>query len=101
MQTVAALALLFAIHSYHPSPFFVLDEVDAALDASNVAKVANYIREKTRTAEGQEEFQAIVISLKDYFFGKADALVGVTKDPLQGSSSTFTMDLTPFREPVS
>lgn len=36
---MAALALLFAIHSYHPSPFFVLDEVDAALDASNVAKV--------------------------------------------------------------
>ncbi|KAF9230138.1 RecF/RecN/SMC N terminal domain-containing protein, partial [Melanogaster broomeanus] len=31
-KTVAALALLFAIHSYQPAPFFVLDEVDAALD---------------------------------------------------------------------
>ena len=31
-KTVAALALLFAIHSYHPAPFFVMDEVDAALD---------------------------------------------------------------------
>lgn len=38
-QTVAALALLFAIHSYRPSPFFVLDEVDAALDNVNVSKV--------------------------------------------------------------
>lgn len=43
-RTVAALALLFAIHSHHPSPFFVLDEIDAALDAGNVNKVANYIR---------------------------------------------------------
>ena len=38
-KTVAALGLLFAIHSFHPSPFFVLDEVDAALDNTNVEKV--------------------------------------------------------------
>lgn len=43
-KTVAALALLFAIHSYHPAPFFVLDEVDAALDNVNVNKTSNYIR---------------------------------------------------------
>jgi structural maintenance of chromosome 1 len=43
-KTVAALALLFAIHSYHPAPFFVLDEVDAALDNINVDKISNYIR---------------------------------------------------------
>jgi hypothetical protein len=47
-KSVAALALLFAIHSYRPSPFFVLDEVDAALDATNVARVAHYIRNCTR-----------------------------------------------------
>ncbi len=49
----------------------------------------------------REEFQAVVISLKDYFFSKADSLVGVTKDPLQGSSATFTMDLNVFGEPES
>ncbi len=38
-KTVAALALLFAINSFSPAPFIVLDEVDAALDARNVAKV--------------------------------------------------------------
>ncbi|KAJ1481285.1 P-loop containing nucleoside triphosphate hydrolase protein [Baffinella frigidus] len=38
-KTVAALALLFAINSYFPAPFIVLDEVDAALDSRNVAKV--------------------------------------------------------------
>ena len=35
-KTVASLALLFAIHSYHPAPFFVMDEVDAALDNSKL-----------------------------------------------------------------
>ena len=44
-KTMAALALLFAIHSYQPSPFFVLDEVDAALDNANVAKLVNYVKE--------------------------------------------------------
>ena len=38
-KTIAALALLFALHSSNPSPFFVLDEIDAALDNTNIAKV--------------------------------------------------------------
>jgi structural maintenance of chromosome 1 len=38
-KTMAALALLFSIHSYRQAPFFVLDEVDAALDNVNVKKV--------------------------------------------------------------
>ncbi|CAI8613932.1 unnamed protein product [Vicia faba] len=38
-KTVAALALLFSIHSYRPSPFFILDKVGASLDNLNVAKV--------------------------------------------------------------
>lgn len=224
LQTVAALALLFAMHSFQPSPFFILDEVDAALDAVNVSKVANYIRwlllpypesqpdirgkakkhrnrsadcvmlsyistcctlccleraclskaeifsgldilakltseqtsslwadvcleltclvvlaarpwgrivvtdtangkwifylclrrassfcpvwnfmcilcrERTRDNGQASDFQAIVISLKDYFFSKADALVGVTKAPGSGNSLTFTLDLTKYPE---
>lgn len=70
-KTVAALALLFAIHSYQPAPFFVLDEVDAALDNTNIGKVAKYIREKT------ESLQTIVISLKEEFYSHADALIGI------------------------
>uniref|UniRef100_A0AAX7SPR6 Structural maintenance of chromosomes protein 1A n=1 Tax=Astatotilapia calliptera TaxID=8154 RepID=A0AAX7SPR6_ASTCA len=71
-KTVAALALLFAIHSYKPAPFFVLDEIDAALDNTNIGKVANYIKDQS-----MENFQAIVISLKEEFYTKADSLIGV------------------------
>ena len=58
-KTVAALALLFAIHSFRPAPFFVLDEVDAALDNTNVHRVARYMDQWTKS-----DFQCIVISLK-------------------------------------
>jgi structural maintenance of chromosome 1 len=92
---VAALALLFAIHSYQPSPFFVLDEIDAALDATNVARVAEYIRQKTRP-KAEQRFQSIVISLKDNFYERADALVGVARDVAGSCSATYTFDLTRF-----
>ena len=78
-----------------PSPFFVLDEIDAALDATNVTKVANYIRDKTRE-DADGFFQSIVISLKDNFYDKADALVGVCKDGDTGCSATLTFDLNRF-----
>lgn len=58
-KTMAALALLFAIHSFHPAPFFVLDEVDAALDPTNVAKLAGYIRQ-----QAEKDVQFLIISLK-------------------------------------
>ena len=44
-KTIAALALLFAIHSYQPAPFFVLDEIDAALDNTNIGKVTYNLRQ--------------------------------------------------------
>ena len=71
-KTVAALALLFAIHSYQPSPFFVLDEIDAALDNTNINRVARYIRKQT-----EADFQCIIISLKEEFYTKADCLIGI------------------------
>ncbi|XP_047958381.1 structural maintenance of chromosomes protein 1 [Salvia hispanica] len=104
-KTVAALALLFAIHSFKPSPFFILDEVDAALDNLNVAKVASFIRAKSCGGAKLESdvdfgssFQSIVISLKDNFYDKAEALVGVYRDSERGCSQTLTFDLTKYRE---
>ncbi|KAI0510191.1 hypothetical protein KFK09_010791 [Dendrobium nobile] len=104
-KTVAALALLFAIHSYKPSPFFILDEVDAALDNLNVAKVAGFIRSKSCSGARIEQdgeagcgFQSIVISLKDTFYDKAEALIGVYRDSEKSCSQTLTFDLTKYRE---
>ncbi|CAG8518942.1 15090_t:CDS:10 [Rhizophagus irregularis] len=92
-KTMAALALLFAIHSYQPSPFFVLDEVDAALDNTNVGKIANYIRE-----HASDTFQFIVISLKSTLYEKAQALVGIYRDQEVNSSKTLTLQLDKFQE---
>lgn len=91
-RTVAALALLFAIHSFRPAPFFVMDEIDAALDNINVKKVCLFI-EKQAKSEGKGGFQSIVISLKDMFYEKADALVGICRDAPTNSSRTLTLDL--------
>ncbi|PPQ70346.1 hypothetical protein CVT25_000126 [Psilocybe cyanescens] len=87
-KTVAALALLFAIHSYQPAPFFVLDEVDAALDNTNVAKVANYIR-----AHASDTFQFVVISLKNSLYERGQSLVGIYRDQDVNSSRTLTLDV--------
>ncbi|KAH8336546.1 hypothetical protein KR074_006753 [Drosophila pseudoananassae] len=92
-KTIAALALLFSTHSYQPAPFFVLDEIDAALDNTNIGKVASYIRDHTTN------LQTIVISLKEEFYGHADALVGIT--PGEGDclvSNVYIIDLTMFED---
>lgn len=87
-KTMAALALLFAIHTYQPAPFFVLDEVDAALDAQNVANVSHYIRE-----HASDRFQFIVISLKASLYERSQGLVGVYRDQEAHSSASVTLDL--------
>lgn len=87
-KTMAALALLFAIHSYQPSPFFVLDEVDAALDNANVEKIRNYIKEHSGPG-----MQFIVISLKTGLFQGSESLVGVYRDQEVNSSKAMTLDV--------
>jgi structural maintenance of chromosome 1 len=87
-KTMAALALLFAIHSFQPSPFFVLDEVDAALDNANVEKIKKYIRDHAGPG-----MQFVVISLKAGLFQDSDTLVGVYRDQEVNSSRTLTLDV--------
>ncbi|CAF1161690.1 unnamed protein product [Adineta steineri] len=93
-KTVAAICLLFALRTYKPAPFFLLDEVDAALDNTNIGKVADFIREQSAS-----EFQCIVISLKEQFYSRADALVGIYPEPGDCiTSHCLTLDLNQFDE---
>merc|ERR1719474_2090777 len=95
-KTIAALALLFAIHSFQPAPFFVLDEIDAALDNTNIGKVASYIESQ------RDKMNIMVISLKEEFYSHADALVGITTDTTKMQetgaliSKVLTLDLSPY-----
>ena len=90
-QTVAALALLFAINSFRPAPFFVLDEVDSALDNVNVNRVAKYIKK-----HASETFQVIQISFKSGLYESSDALVGIYRDTDEGSSKVLTLKLSEY-----
>jgi len=72
-KTLSSLALVFALHHYKPTPLYVMDEIDAALDFRNVSIVANYIKERTRNA------QFVIISLRNNMFELADRLVGIYK----------------------
>ncbi|KAI0838547.1 nuclear condensin complex subunit Smc4 [Hypoxylon sp. FL0890] len=72
-KTLSSLALVFALHHYKPTPLYVMDEIDAALDFRNVSIVANYIKERTKNA------QFVVISLRNNMFELAARLVGVYK----------------------
>merc|ERR1712046_424462 len=72
-KTLSSLALVFALHHYKPTPLYVMDEIDAALDFKNVSIVANYVKDRTKNA------QFIIISLRNNMFELADRLVGIYK----------------------
>ncbi|KAF9423720.1 hypothetical protein HW555_001046 [Spodoptera exigua] len=72
-KTLSSLALVFALHYYKPTPLYVMDEIDAALDFKNVSIVANYIKDRTKNA------QFIIISLRYNMFEASNRLVGIYK----------------------
>ncbi|NTV24114.1 MAG: AAA family ATPase, partial [Nanoarchaeota archaeon] len=71
-KTMTALAFIFAVQDHQPAPFYVLDEVDAALDKRNSEKLAQLIRQYVKKA------QYIVISHNDGVISEADNLYGVS-----------------------
>ena len=101
-KSLTAMALLMAIFRYTPSPFCILDEVDAPLDEANIQRLTRLIKEMSR------ETQFIVITHAKRTMEAAQALYGVTMqepgvsklvsvkfDPLPHASSSGAAALAP------
>ena len=85
-KALTAISLLFAIQNLKPSPFCLLDEIEAALDDSNVARFAQYLHKLTK------ETQFIVITHRRGTMTAADILYGITMQE-KGISTLVSVSL--------
>ncbi|MBQ8642615.1 MAG: chromosome segregation protein SMC [Clostridia bacterium] len=92
-QAFIAIALLFALIRVNPSPFCIFDEIEAALDETNVARVGRYVKKYT------DEMQIIMISHRRGTMEIADTLYGVTM-PQPGISKVTTVDMKTDRDAI-
>jgi chromosome segregation protein len=73
-QSFIGVALFFAILQVNPTPFCILDEIEAALDDANVGRYADYLREMC------EHTQFIIITHRKGTMEAADTMYGVTME---------------------
>ena len=85
-KALTAIALLFAIQNLKPSPFCLLDEIEAALDDSNVGRYAKYLHKLTKHT------QFIVITHRRGTMASADILYGITMQE-KGISTLVAVNL--------
>ncbi len=85
-KSLTAISLLFAIQNLKPSPFCLLDEIEAALDDSNVGRFANYLHKLTQNT------QFIVITHRRGTMEAADRLYGITMQE-KGVSTLVSVNL--------
>ncbi len=85
-KALTAISLLFAIQALKPSPFCLLDEIEAALDDSNVGRFANYLKKLTKNT------QFIVITHRRGTMTAADRLYGITMQE-KGVSALVSVNL--------
>jgi chromosome segregation protein len=81
------VSLLFAIFLYRPSPFCILDEVDAPLDEANINRFVDMVHQMT------DRSQFIFITHSKVTMEKSDALYGITMEE-PGISKVVTVKLT-------
>ena len=86
-RSLAALAFLFSVFEARPSPFYVLDEVEAALDDSNLRRFLRIVE------EFRDRAQLIIVTHQQQTMEAADVLYGVTMEP-GGSSQAIRKDMT-------
>ncbi|MDP6294334.1 MAG: AAA family ATPase, partial [Candidatus Woesearchaeota archaeon] len=84
-KTMTALSFLFAIQEHDPATFYVMDEVDAALDKANSDKLAKLIHQYGESA------QYIIVSHNDALINQADILYGVSMNPDAGRSNVVSL----------
>ena len=85
-KSLTAISLLFAIQNLKPSPFCLLDEIEAALDDSNVGRFAKYLHKLTKST------QFIVITHRRGTMAAADRLYGITMQE-KGVSTLVSVNL--------
>ena len=85
-KSLTAISLLFAIQNLKPSPFCLLDEIEAALDDSNVGRFAQYLHKLTKNT------QFIVITHRRGTMAAADRLYGITMQE-KGVSTLVSVNL--------
>ena len=85
-KALTAISLLFAIQNLKPSPFCLLDEIEAALDDNNVSRYAQYLHKLTKST------QFIVITHRRGTMTAADRLYGITMQE-KGVSTLVSVDL--------
>ena len=77
-KTIAATVFLLALQSLKPSPFYLMDEVDAHLDAENTDRLSKILLERSKDS------QIIMVTLKDSTVAKAPLIYGIY--PKEGAS---------------
>ena len=85
-KALTAIALLFAIQNLKPSPFCLLDEIEAALDDSNVVRFAKYLHKLTKNT------QFIIITHRRGTMAQVDRLYGITMQE-KGVSTLVSVNL--------
>jgi len=83
-KTMTAVALLFAIYAVKPSPFCVLDELDAPLDDANIGRFVEMLKDFTRFS------QFLIVSHNKRTIAASDSLFGVTMEE-KGVSKLISM----------